>query len=248
MEKTDIKKVLILRHGKTEANYEKRYIGSRTDISLSEEGINAVSEKADNIRKLAEKYIFLVSSPMQRAVQTAEILFPGEKLLTVEGLKEIDFGDFEGKNYEVMFVTGKNVYDMVKDLSFPYNVFVLPYIDNQAKILKSVDLMVTRCGASTLSEMIALDIPSILIPSPYVANNHQYKNAMDLCNKNAAILLEEKDLVGNNLADLIDKTINDSAKLSEMKKNLESLYIPNSADRIYNILKDLVDENERKVN
>lgn len=156
--------------------------------------------------------------------------------------------NFEGKNYEVMFVTGKNVYDMVKDLSFPSNVFVLPYIDNQAKILKSVDLMVTRCGASTLSEMIALDIPSILIPSPYVANNHQYKNAMDLCNKNAAILLEEKDLVGNNLADLIDKTINDSAKLSEMKKNLESLYIPNSADRIYNILKDLVDENERKVN
>lgn len=100
MEKTDIKKVLILRHGKTEANYERRYIGSRTDIPLSEEGINAVSEKADNIRKLAEKYIFLVSSPMQRAVQTAEILFPGEKLLTVEGLKEIDFGDFEGKNYE----------------------------------------------------------------------------------------------------------------------------------------------------
>lgn len=100
MEKTDIKKVLILRHGKTEANYEKRYIGSRTDIPLSEEGINAVSEKADNIRKLAEKYIFLVSSSMQRAVQTAEILFPGEKLLTVEGLKEIDFGDFEGKNYE----------------------------------------------------------------------------------------------------------------------------------------------------
>lgn len=100
MEKTDIKKVLILRHGKTEANYERRYIGSRTDIPLSEEGINAVSEKADNIRKLAEKYIFLVSSSMQRAVQTAEILFPGEKLLTVEGLKEIDFGDFEGKNYE----------------------------------------------------------------------------------------------------------------------------------------------------
>ena len=99
MEKT-VKKVLILRHGKTEANFEKRYIGSKTDISLSPEGINDIKAKAALIREMAGKDIFLVSSPMKRAVQTAEILFPDEELLTVNGLKEIDFGDFEGKNYE----------------------------------------------------------------------------------------------------------------------------------------------------
>ena len=99
MEKT-VKKVLILRHGKTEANFEKRYIGSKTDISLSPEGIKAVEAKAAFIREMAGKDIFLVSSPMKRAVQTADILFPDEELHTVNGLKEIDFGDFEGKNYE----------------------------------------------------------------------------------------------------------------------------------------------------
>ena len=99
MEKT-VKKILILRHGKTEANFEKRYIGSKTDISLSPEGINDIKAKAALIREMAGKDIFLVSSPMKRAVQTAEILFPDEELLTVNGLKEIDFGDFEGKNYE----------------------------------------------------------------------------------------------------------------------------------------------------
>ena len=99
MEKT-VKKVLILRHGKTEANFEKRYIGSKTDISLSPEGIKAVEAKAAFIREMAGKDIFLVSSPMKRAVQTVDILFPDEELHTVNGLKEIDFGDFEGKNYE----------------------------------------------------------------------------------------------------------------------------------------------------
>ena len=99
MEKT-VKKILILRHGKTEANFEKRYIGSKTDISLSPEGINDIKAKAALIREMAGKDIFLISSPMKRTVQTAEILFPDEELLTVNGLKEIDFGDFEGKNYE----------------------------------------------------------------------------------------------------------------------------------------------------
>ncbi len=99
MEQQD-KKVLILRHGKTEANFEKRYIGSRTDISLSAEGINGVEAASSYIRQEAGDNIFLVSSPMKRAVQTAEILFPSEEVLLLEGLKEIDFGDFEGRNYE----------------------------------------------------------------------------------------------------------------------------------------------------
>ena len=94
------KKVLILRHGKTEANFEKRYIGSRTDIPLSEEGISLVEDAASHIRQVAGEDIFLVSSPMKRTVQTAEIIFPSEELLLLEGLTEIDFGDFEGKNYE----------------------------------------------------------------------------------------------------------------------------------------------------
>jgi alpha-ribazole phosphatase len=95
-----IKKVLILRHGKTEANIEKRYIGSRTDIPLSAEGVNGVEAASSYIRQEAGDNIFLVSSPLKRAVQTAELLFPGEEILLKDDLKEIDFGDFEGKNYQ----------------------------------------------------------------------------------------------------------------------------------------------------
>ena len=91
-----------------------------------------------------------------------------------------------------------------------------------------------------MSEITALEVPSIFIPSPYVANNHQYKNAIDLVNNNAGIILEEKDLNGDNLIKLIDSTINDKDKINDIKKNLRKLSIKDSSTRIYEILKDLI--------
>ncbi len=148
---------------------------------------------------------------------------------------------FNNKPYDVIFVSGKSSFEMIKNNEFPKNVKVVPYIDNQSRVLKKADLIVSRCGASTLSEIIALGKPSILIPSPYVANNHQYKNALDLTVRNAAIMLEEKDLKGDILVRKIDELINDSKKLTEMTNNLKELYIPNSAQKIYNILHEMVD-------
>lgn len=113
------------------------------------------------------------------------------------------------------------------------------------KVMKITDLMVTRAGASTMSEITALGVPAIFVPSPYVANNHQYKNAMDLVEHNAGIMLEEKDLDGKVLIELIDKTLNDKDKLEEMKKNLSKLGIKDSSTRIYNTLKELI-MNDRK--
>mgnify|MGYP003414904861 CR=1 FL=1 len=76
-------------------------------------------------------------------------------------------------------------------------------------------------------------------------NNHQYKNAMDLVNNKAGIILEEKDLTGESLIDLIDNTLNDKDGLLEMKKNLRKLGIKDSSTRIYNILKDLIMNDRR---
>ena len=148
---------------------------------------------------------------------------------------------FNNKDYEILFVTGNNFYDDVIKNKFPNNVKVVPYIDNLARIMKKTDLIVTRAGASTLSEIIALDIPSILIPSPFVPNNHQYKNALDLVNNDAAILIEEKDLKGDILIRTIDDIIYDDKKLNSMKRNLKSLKVDNSADLIYQNIKKLID-------
>lgn len=147
---------------------------------------------------------------------------------------------FRGKDYEIAFVTGKDGYESVKDKNFPSNVKVFPYIDGLTGLMKNTDLMVSRAGASTLSEIIALKVPTILIPSPYVTNNHQYKNAMDLIDRNAAVLLEEKALHGDILVRTIDRVFQDPGKIKEMKQGLEGLYIKDSAEKIYQELKKMI--------
>lgn len=143
--------------------------------------------------------------------------------------------------YEIVFVTGKQEYEEIAKNKFPENVKVVPYIDGMPALMKKTDLMITRAGASTLSEIIALKIPSILIPSPYVPNNHQYINAMDLVNSGAAEILEEKDLKPDILLKKIDDLLYDYKRLEEMKKNLASLGIDNSAEIIYNTIQNIIE-------
>ena len=105
--------------------------------------------------------------------------------------------------------------------------------------------MVSRSGASTISEITVLKVPTIFIPSPYVTNNHQYKNAIDLVNKNAALIIEEDKLTNELLISNIDSLINDNEKLNNIKSNLDNIGIEDSSTRIYNILKDMI-INDRK--
>jgi len=102
--------------------------------------------------------------------------------------------------------------------------------------------MVTRTGASTIAEITAIGLPSILIPSPYVTHNHQYKNALVLEKRNAAVIIEEKELSSEILLKTIDEILKDSKKYDIMKKNSESLGVKNSASCIYEVIKSLVDE------
>lgn len=147
---------------------------------------------------------------------------------------------FQNKNYQVLFVTGKTDFEEIHKKIFPDNVKVVPYVEDMTRIMKNVDVMVSRAGASTLSEIIALQVPSILIPSPYVPNNHQYKNAISLVEEKAAILLEEKDLEGDILVQTIDNLLSSKKELLDMKRNLKKLDIPNSATKIVDVLKALI--------
>lgn len=88
--------VFFIRHGATPGNLEQKYIG-RTDEPLSETGIRGLEQnKASGLYPAADR---IFSSPMQRCIQTARLLYPGQGLETVEGLRECDFGEFENRNY-----------------------------------------------------------------------------------------------------------------------------------------------------
>lgn len=161
---------------------------------------------------------------------------------SVNQIIEKGLDKFKGKNYEVLFITGKPFYKNIKDLKYPKNVKIIPFYEGLTKILKKTDLLITRAGASTLSELIALDIPSILIPSPYVANNHQYINAKDITDQKAALMIEEKDLTMDKLVNTIDWIINDKDTTKKIKENLKQFQITNSAEKIYNELRKVIDE------
>lgn len=147
---------------------------------------------------------------------------------------------FNNKDYEVMFVTGKNYYDEYKKIKYTNNIKIVPYVDNMVSLLKVTDVLVSRAGASTLSEIASLNVPSILIPSPYVTENHQYKNAMDLVSKDAAMILEEKDLKGDVLLRMVEKVLDDKLFTNNMKKNLKAFEVRNSASKIYDEIVKLV--------
>jgi len=142
---------------------------------------------------------------------------------------------FKEKDYEVIVVTGKNYYDSFKDIKIK-NVKIVPFLDNMLQVLKVCDLIVTRAGASTIAEITAIGLPSILVPSPYVANNHQFYNAMELVNAHAACLLEEKDFKSDLLLKDIDLVLNDKKMYKEMHENALKLGKTNSSDEILKII------------
>lgn len=115
-------------------------------------------------------------------------------------------------------------------------VEVRKYIDNMDVCMAAADLVVGRAGASSLSEIEAMGKASILIPSPYVAENHQFHNAMALVNRNAARIIEEKDLTAESLSNMIDSLLLSQEQLFEIEKNAKSMSVLDSRERIADII------------
>ncbi len=134
----------------------------------------------------------------------------------------------------------EKVKEMGVDIDEYSNLDVRQYIDNMPTCLAACDVVVSRAGAITLSEIQAKGKPAVLIPSPYVAENHQYHNAMALVNKKAASLIEEKDLTAEKLIKAVDDMVSDKKLLEEYSENAQAMAITDASERIYNIVKDIL--------
>lgn len=147
---------------------------------------------------------------------------------------------FKSKSYEILLVTGKGNYDEISTKRLPRNVKVVPYIDNMGSVLKCTDLIITRAGATIISEITALAIPSIIIPSPYVANNHQVINAESLEKENASFVIKEQEFDGDLLIEKIDEILNNKTLYTSMSRSAKKFGITDSAERIYGEIKKLL--------
>ncbi len=143
-----------------------------------------------------------------------------------------------GKNgYEFLDILEKNGIDTKNNPRY----IIRQYINNMSECLAAADLVICRAGATTLSEIEACEKPSILIPSPNVAENHQYYNALSLVNAGAASMIEEKELTEKKLYNEIKRILNDENQLN-YPENLKKIAIKNSNEIIYDIILKVINK------
>ncbi|OUV49372.1 MAG: undecaprenyldiphospho-muramoylpentapeptide beta-N-acetylglucosaminyltransferase [Flavobacteriaceae bacterium TMED116] len=145
---------------------------------------------------------------------------------------------FNKLNVQILWQCGVLYYNIYKK-NQNSKIKIIPFVKRVDYWYNSIDLLISRSGASTISEICSTCTPSILIPSPNVSENHQYHNAMLLHKEKASELIEEKDLE-NEFKSIIKKIWLSEKIKNEMKYKLKKLSKPNSTSEIINCIKDIL--------
>ena len=151
---------------------------------------------------------------------------------------------------QVVWQTGKNYYEHIistikaSSCAMPDSSLVIqPFISDMAKAYRAADLVISRAGASSISEICLLGMPSILVPSPNVAEDHQTKNALALSSQGAAILIRDAE-AGRQLVSVALETVKDVGKLQSLSQNAAKLAFRDSALTIAKIVDQLLNHPE----
>ena len=154
------------------------------------------------------------------------------------------FSKIDNKDISIIHQTGEKDYLYVKDLYIEneINAQVLTFIDDMAEAYCKSDLVIGRAGAGTIAEITALGKPSILVPFPYAAHNHQFENAKILESSDATVLIEDKDATPEKFA-LTLTNLFDEDKLNIMAANAKKLGKPEAAREIVDDLYNLAGDN-----
>lgn len=156
----------------------------------------------------------------------------------------VELWDKAGRPFQYIHSAGRDYPDMTQELERRGIAVtagqVRPYIDNMPVVMAAADLVICRAGASTLGELTALGKPAILVPSPFVAANHQYKNAKVLADRGGALLLEEKGCSGQALYQAATELLADPRKRGDMGRAMAGLATPRAAEDIYEALMKLM--------
>jgi UDP-N-acetylglucosamine--N-acetylmuramyl-(pentapeptide) pyrophosphoryl-undecaprenol N-acetylglucosamine transferase len=167
----------------------------------------------------------------------------GAKAINDSILKIVE--DLDALNVQIIWQTGMLQYLQIKEECQRFNnVRVFEFINDMNLAFSACDLAITRAGATTIGELMNLEIPAILVPLPTAAENHQVKNAKELYNKGAATLVLEKDL-NTNLKNEIINLFENESKLELMQNNLREMQIKNSARKIAESIISLAKNKER---
>ena len=150
----------------------------------------------------------------------------------------------QGRPFHYIHSAGRNYQSMREHLAqrgvSVTDQQVRPYIDNMPTVMAAADLVICRAGASTLGELTAMGKPALLVPSPYVAANHQFKNAKVLADRGAAQLADEKTCSGEQLYRQAVELLGDARRREEMSRAMKTLATPQAAEDIYRALQKIL--------
>ncbi len=187
--------------------------------------------------KVEEGFSYFGLSPQKKVV-----LIVGGSLgaLSINEAVENHIDMLLAQDLQVIWQTGKSWEERVKThFSKRVGLSIHPFIDRMDLAFAVADLIVSRAGAIAISEICALQKPSVLVPSPNVAEDHQTKNAMALVNMHAAILLPDNQ-VREKLGEQISSVIKDEKKMDKLKENIVRLYYRDSAKNIASVALGLI--------
>lgn len=150
-------------------------------------------------------------------------------------------------NLQVIFQTGKKNYESVIEriqkiyptFEQDKNLIIRPYFEDMISVLKSSDIVISRAGSLSLSEICASEVAPILIPYPYAAANHQRVNAKYLLEMGACVYLEEKELEPNRLREIIVEMVENPIKMNYLKQNASHLAKFDATQKIVELLKSI---------
>jgi len=151
-------------------------------------------------------------------------------------LKELADSDVQ-----LIWQCGKLYYPGLKDIEkeLPANVKMVQFIDRMDLAYAAADVVISRAGAISVSELCLIGKPVILVPSPNVAEDHQTKNAMALVNKNAAILVKDKEARDVLITEAVS-LLSDTEKCNELSANIKSMAMPNATSEIVNTIESII--------
>lgn len=164
----------------------------------------------------------------------------GAKVINENVLKIIN-NLLENNWLQIIYITGDRYYDKVNEKikgEDSKRIIIYPFLNEMYLALASADLVISRAGATTIAEITAFSIPSILIPSPNVTNDHQKLNAKTLAEREAAVLMEENDLTSELLEKNILELLSNEKYLFKMSQEASALGYPRAAAEVLKILED----------
>ena len=157
----------------------------------------------------------------------------------INQLIETHLDTFKEQNVQVIWQCGKLYYDQYKQYSKLDNVQVYAFLNHMDMAYAAADIIISRAGAISVSELCIVGKPVLFIPSPNVAEDHQTKNAKAVADKNAAILIREKDLE-SDFKYQFSELISNEEKRKELSENIEALALVNATNDIVNEVENLL--------